>query len=99
MMLLHCKDENITSCKFGVVRLKEKLIENNKEIDFAIVSLIPEKNTQTQINIMSYINGEIIEKESFRESIKKSSEEELTNIIEKVLGDLYRKELKSIMEE
>lgn len=48
---------------------------------------------------MSYINGEIIEKESFRESIKKSSEEELTNIIEKVLGDLYRKELKSIMEE
>ena len=93
MMLLHCKDENITSCKFGVVRLKEKLIENNKEIDFAIVSLIPEKNTQTQINIMSYI------KESFRESIKKSSEEELTNIIEKVLGDLYRKELKSIMEE
>ena len=99
MMLLHCKDENITSCKFGVVRLKEKLIENNKEIDIAIVSLIPEKNTQTQINIMSYINGEIIEKESFRESIKKSSEEELTNIVEKVLGDLYRKELKSIMEE
>ena len=79
--------------------MNRELIENNKEIDFAIVSLIPEKNTQTQINIMSYINGEIIEKESFRESIKKSSEEELTNIIEKVLGDLYRKELKSIMEE
>lgn len=99
MMLLHCKDEKITSCKFGIIRLKEKLVENNNEIDFAIVSLIPEKNTETQINIMSHINGEIIEKKSFREAIKKSSEEELKEIIEKILGDLYKKELKSIMEE
>lgn len=99
MMLLHCKDKKITSCKFGVIRLNEKLIEDGKEINFAIISLIPEKNTQTQINIMSHINGEIIERESLRNSIMKSSEEELTSIIEKILGDLYRKELKSVMEE
>ena len=70
-----------------------------KKINFAIISLIPEKNTQTQINIMSHINGEIIERESLRNSIMKISEEELTSIIEKILGDLYRKELKSVMEE
>ena len=99
MMLLHCKDKKITSCKFGVIRLNEKLIEDGKEINFAIISLIPEKNTQTQINIMSHINGEIIERESLRNSIMKISEEELTSIIEKILGDLYRKELKSVMEE
>lgn len=98
MMLLHCKDKKITSCKFGVIRLNEKLIEDGKEINFAIISLIPEKNTQTQINIMSHINGEIIERESLRNSIMKISEEELTSIIEKILGDLYRKELKSVME-
>lgn len=99
MMLLHCKDKKITSCKFGVIRLNEKLIEDGKEINFAIISLIPEKNTQTQINIMSHINGEIIERKSLRNSIMKISEEELTSIIEKILGDLYRKELKSVMEE
>lgn len=99
MMLLHCKDKKITSCKFGVIRLNEKLIEDGKEINFAIISLIPEKNTQTQINIMSHINGEIIERESLRNSIMKISEEGLTSIIEKILGDLYRKELKSVMEE
>lgn len=99
MMLLHCKDKKITSCKFGVIRLNEKLIEDGKEINFAIISLIPEKNTQTQINIMSHINGEIIERESLRNSIMKISEEELTSIIEKILGDLYRKELKRVMEE
>lgn len=99
MMLLHCKDKKITSCKFGVIRLNEKLIEAGKEINFAIISLIPEKNTQTQINIMSHINGEIIERESLRNSIMKISEEELTSIIEKILGDLYRKELKRVMEE
>lgn len=99
MMLLHCKDKKITSCKFGVIRLNEKLIEDDKEINFAIISLIPEKNTQTQINIMSHINGEIIERESLRNSIMKISEEELTSIIEKILGDLYRKELKRVMEE
>ncbi len=99
MMLLHCKDKKITSCKFGVIRLNEKLIEDGKEINFAIISLIPEKNTQTQINIMSHINGEIIERESLRNSIMKISEEELTSIIEKILGDLYRKELKHVMEE
>jgi len=48
---------------------------------------------------MSHINGEIIERESLRNSIMKISEEELTSIIEKILGDLYRKELKSVMEE
>ena len=69
MMLLHCKDKKITSCKFGVIRLNEKLIEDGKEINFAIISLIPEKNTQTQINIMSHINGEIIERESLRRRI------------------------------
>ena len=99
MMLLHCKDKKITSCKFGVIRLNEKLIEDGKEINFAIISLIPEKNTQTQINIMSHINGEIIERESLRNSIMKISEEELTSSIEKILGDLYRKELKRVMEE
>ena len=99
MMLLHCKDKKITSCKFGVIRLNEKLIEDGKEINFAIISLIPEKNTQTQINIMSHINGEIIERESLRNSIMKISEEELTSIIEKILGDLYRKELKRVIEE
>ena len=99
MMLLHCKDKKITSCKFGVIRLNEKLIEDGKEINFAIISLIPEKNTQTQINIMSHINGEIIERESLRNSVMKISEEELTSIIEKILGDLYRKELKRVMEE
>ena len=99
MMLLHCKDKKITSCKFGVIRLNEKLIEDGKQINFAIISLIPEKNTQTQINIMSHINGEIIERESLRNSIMKISEEELTSIIEKILGDLYRKELKRVMEE
>lgn len=99
MMLLHCKDKKITSCKFGVIRLNEKLIEDGKEVNFAIISLIPEKNTQTQINIMSHINGEIIERESLRNSIMKISEEELTSIIEKILGDLYRKELKRVMEE
>lgn len=99
MMLLHCKDKKITSCKFGVIRLNEKLIKDGKEINFAIISLIPEKNTQTQINIMSHINGEIIERESLRNSIMKISEEELTSIIEKILGDLYRKELKRVMEE
>lgn len=99
MMLLHCKDKKITSCKFGVIRLNEKLIEDGKEINFAIISLIPEKNTQTQINIMSHINGEIIERESLRNSIMKISEEELTSIIEKILCDLYRKELKRVMEE
>lgn len=99
MMLLHCKDKKITSCKFGVIRLNEKLIEDGKEINFAIISLIPEKNTQTQINIMSHINGEIIERESLRNYIMKISEEELTSIIEKILGDLYRKELKRVMEE
>ena len=99
MMLLHCKDKKITSCKFGVIRLNEKLIEDGKEINFAIISLIPEKNTQTQINIMSHINGEIIERESLRNSIMKISEEELNSIIEKILGDLYRKELKRVMEE
>ena len=99
MMLLHCKDKKITSCKFGIIKLKQKLIQDNKEIHFAIISLIPENNTQTQINIMSHISGEIIEKKKLRDSIMNSNEKELTSVMEKVLGDLYKKELKNIMEE
>lgn len=99
MMLLHCKNKVFDSCKFGVIRLEKRLSKDNKEIDFAIISLIPENNTQTQLDIMSYINGEVIEKENFRSAIQNSSKDELVEVMERVLGDLYRRELKNIMGE
>lgn len=99
MMLLHCKNKVFDSCKFGVIRLEKRLSKDNKEIDFAIISLIPENNTQTQLDIMSYINGEVIEKENFRSAIQNSGKDELVEVMERVLGDLYRRELKNIMGE
>ena len=68
----------------------------NEDLDEKIhIGLIDHLN----FAIKRIVNGEIIERESLRNSIMKISEEELTSIIEKILGDLYRKELKSVMEE
>lgn len=99
MMLLHCKTEKIATAKYGIIRLNNKLIENEKEIDLAVVSLIPKDNTQAQIDIMSHLSGEIIERNDFRDLMKKATKEEFENVLEETLGELYRRELKKIMEE
>ena len=98
MMFLHCKNENVFNCKFGVLRLSNTFIEEEKNIDYAIVSLIPENNTQMQIDIMGHISSEIIEKESFRKIIKEDNESNLKKSLESVLSEFYRRQLKQIME-
>ena len=98
MMFLHCKNENVFNCKFGVLRLNNTFIEEEKNIDYAIVSLIPENNTQMQIDIMGHISSEIIEKESFRKIIKEDNENNLKKSLESVLSEFYRRQLKQIME-
>ena len=98
MMFLHCRNENVFGCKFGVLRLNNTFIEEEKKIDYAIVSLIPENTTQMQIDIMGHISSEIIEKESFRKVIKEDNESNLKKSLEIVLSDFYRRQLKEIME-
>ena len=98
MMFLHCRNENVFGCKFGVLRLNNTFIEEEKKIDYAIVSLIPENNTQMQIDIMGHISSEIIEKESFRKIIKEDNESNLKKSLESVLSEFYRRQLKQIME-
>lgn len=98
MMFLHCRNKNVLGCKFGVLRLNNTFIEEEKKIDYAIVSLIPENNTQIQIDIMGHISSEIIEKESFRKIIKEDNESNLKKSLEIILSDFYRRQLKEIME-
>ncbi len=98
MMFLHCKNENVFSCKFGVLRFNNTFIEEEKKVNYAIVSLIPENNTQMQIDIMGHISSEIIEKESFRKIIKEDDERNLKKNLENILSDFYKRKLKQIME-
>ncbi len=84
MMFLHCKNENVFSCKFGVLRFNNTFIEEEKKVNYAIVSLIPENNTQMQIDIMGHISSEIIEKESFRKIIKEDDERNLKKNLENI---------------
>ena len=98
IMFLHCKNENVFSCKFGVLRFNNTFIEEEKKVNYAIVSLIPENNTQMQIDIMGHISSEIIEKESFRKIIKEDNERNLKKNLENILSDFYKRKLKQIME-
>lgn len=97
LMLLHCKSESIKECKFGVIQLKDELIVDGNKIKAAMISLLPSKAKQIELEIMSEISGEIVDNLYFSEIIKTGSIHDIKRKIEKKLTYFYKNKVKSII--
>lgn len=98
MMFLHCRTEGVSICKFGVIQLKEPLITDEKNIEAALVSLVPENSIEADLEIMSYISGEVLEDRNFRDCIKRECMERIESLLESKLKTLYRQKLMKTLE-
>nr|WP_302595433.1 BglG family transcription antiterminator [uncultured Cellulosilyticum sp.] len=98
MMFLHCKTAVIKECRFGVLQLTTPLIIGKKRIEAAVVSVVPENSTEADLAIMSYISGEVLADEDFRESIKKEGIAHIESLLETKLKGLYRQQLMKTLE-
>ena len=98
MMFLHCRTEVVSTCKFGVIQLKESLITDEKNIEAALVSLVPDNSIEADLEIMSYISGEVLEDRNFRDCIKRENVESIESLLESKLKTLYRQKLMKTLE-
>lgn len=98
-MLLHCKSENVSRCKFGAIRMNKEFTENEKYIRIGILMLIPINPTKIQLNMMGEISGALIESKSLINILKNGDKNEINRQLEEILSTFYRKYLKNKMEE
>ena len=94
-MLLHCKSDAIKECKFGVIQLKDELIIDGNKIKSAMLSLLPTKAKQIELEVMSEISSEIVENPYFSEIIKTGSIHDIKIEIEKKLTYFYKNKVKA----
>lgn len=93
IMLLHCKTSCVDDLRFGFIRIKEALVEGDKFIEGGVIALIPENINDKQAEIISEINGALIEKEDFVKTLKEKTESQITDEIEKMLLNFYKRKM------
>ena len=93
IMLLHCRISSINNIRFGYIRLKKILREEDKIIEGAIVELVAEGFKNVHTEIMSEINERLIEKEEFIRILKQKSESDVIDKVEEILVELYKRKI------
>lgn len=93
IMLLHCRISSINNIRFGYIRLKKILREEDKLIEGAIVELVAEGFKNVHTEIMSEINESFIEKEEFIRILKQKSESDVIDKVEEILVELYKRKI------
>lgn len=93
IMLLHCRISSINNIRFGYIRLKKILREEDKLIEGAIVELVAEGFKNVHTEIMSEINERLIEKEEFIRILKQKSESDVIDKVEEILVELYKRKI------
>lgn len=98
IMLLHCKSNFEEKGKFGVIKLEKSFVTNEKKIEGAIVSIIPTLASEEITQVLSEINGALIEQEDFINILKSGNELEIINKIEEILSSYYTKYIRQMEE-
>lgn len=93
IMLLHCRISSINNIRFGYIRLKKILREEDKLIEGVIVELVAEGFKNVHTEIMSEINESLIEKEEFIRILKQKSESDVIDKVEEILVELYKRKI------
>ncbi len=90
VLFLHCKTEFIDTCRFGYLRFTEPFIENEKQIDGAVIMLLSQVNKQVHSEILSHLSGAFIESPSFFDAIKCKNISEVLSKLDTSLGRFYK---------
>lgn len=98
MMLLHCKSKFVKGCKFGILRLEKILIDDERQINGALILIVPDSTNTIYSEIISELSGALIEDAAFLDIIQTQNEDMIKEKAERRLSRYYVKKLKERME-
>lgn len=93
ILLLHCKFKSLNGGRFGYLRIKSEFQSEKGIIKGALVSIIPENCKEITSELISKINGAVIENDNFLRILNEEDSEGLSQEVEKVLKELYIKKI------
>lgn len=98
ILLLHCKCKCLDGGRFGYLKIINNIINEKGLIKGALVSIIPEAPKEITSQLISKINGSVIEDEDFLRSLKEENSEEVSKRVEKILKDIFVKKIQMSLE-
>lgn len=97
MYLLHCKCNLFDHCYFGIIRLKQPLLEQKKEVYGGIIMIVPDSINSIYTKIMSEISNALIESSLFLQAVLHKRQDYIVKEVERRLCNYYMHTMKKRM--
>ena len=98
ILLLHCKCKCLSNGRFGYLRIMNKFSSERGLVKGALVSIIPENPKEITSELISKINGAIIEDEDFFRVLNEEENEGVSKEVERILKEIYIRKVQLCLE-
>ena len=98
ILLLHCKCKCLNSGRFGYLKIINKFRSERGLVRGALVSIIPENPKEITTELISKINGAIIEDEDFFRALNEEGNKEVSKEVERILKEIYIRKVQLCLE-
>lgn len=98
ILLLHCKCKCLDSGRFGYLKILNEYRSDKGLVKGALVSLIPENPKEITSELISKINGAIIEEDNFLNVLNEEDKVKASKEVEKILKETYIKKIQISLE-
>ena len=98
ILLLHCKCKCLDNGRFGYLKILNEYRSDKGLVKGALVSLIPENPKEITSELISKINGAIIEEDNFLNVLNEEDKVKASKEVEKILKETYIKKIQISLE-
>lgn len=85
-VLLHCKTNAVSGCRFGYLEADPPVYENGKIISGALILLIPDDGDKARLEIMRSVSSLLVEDEQLITALRRKERLEAMEILRRGLG-------------
>lgn len=98
ILLLHCKCKCLNNGRFGYLKIINKFRSERGLVKGALVSIIPENHKEITSELISKINGAVIEDEDFLRVLNEEGNKEVSKEVERILKEIYIRKVQLCLE-
>lgn len=86
-VLLHCKSNAVSGCRFGYLSAVPPVYENGKIISGALILLIPDDGDKARLEIMQTVSSILVEDERLINALRTGQKEEALRLLREGLAE------------
>lgn len=86
-LLLHCKTNAVSGCRFGYLAAEPPVYESGKVIAGALVLLIPDDGDKARLEIMQTVSSILVEDERVISALRQNNRPEAVRLLREGLGE------------